>query len=172
MTAAASASFDALVTAYRRRLNRYALHLLKNREDAEEAVQDAFMRAYRDLEKQGTTVPDNTRTKAWLFKITLNVVRNRLRRKRLTQIVFDESNHSECWESALVDRIATFALVERAICALPFHLLESARLRYIEGLTPTQIARRCSLPVGTVKSHVCRARRLLREVLQPTLRAA
>jgi RNA polymerase sigma-70 factor, ECF subfamily len=174
-------TFDATVARYWRGLYLYALRMLHNHLDAEEAVQETFLRAYRYFAKQGTKPQLNARTSAWFLKITLNVVRNRLRKKWFSQISFDELKHSHTWDSvledrlspdALVDRNATFDLVECAIRDLPAHLLEAARLRFVEGLTHTQIAQRFSQPVGTVKSHVFRAKRLLREVLQPTFRAA
>jgi RNA polymerase sigma-70 factor, ECF subfamily len=171
-------TFESLVVAYWQRLYIYALHRLRSHEDAEEAVQDAFLRAYRDLGKRDADSRQSTCTSGWFFKITLNVIRNRVRRKRLAQIAFDELQHrsssngelDECSRpDALVDRDATFDLVERAICDLPLPLLETARLRFMEDLTPTQIAQRCSRPVGTIRSHVFRARRQLRDALQPLL---
>ena len=171
-------SFEAMVDKYQRRLYLYALQILRNHEDAEEAVQDAFVKAYRAWAKCDAEPSRYARLSAWFFKITLNVVRNRLRRKRIAQISVDELNELHPLHSVLedrsspdviLDRHSTFDLVERAIRDLPSHLLEAARLRFIEGLTHSEIAERCSQPVGTVKSHVCRARLLLRHVLEPAL---
>ena len=174
-------TFDAIVACYRQRLYLYALQNLHSHEDAEEAVQDTFLRAYRDFMKQGAKPRLNAQTRAWLLKIILHVVRNRLRKKRLVQVSFDELRHSNSWGAivegcpspdSIVDRNITFDLVERAFRDLPARLLEVARLRFIEGLTPNQIARRFSQPVRTVKSHVFQAKRILREALRPALRAA
>src|SRR6266513_4286686 len=57
-----------LVARYRDRLGRYALHMLGNREDAEEVLQDAFVRAYRSLAR----CEDPERFGAWLFRILVN----------------------------------------------------------------------------------------------------
>lgn len=176
-TTANCQAFEALVERYQARLFSYALRLLRNREDAEEAVQDALMKAYRAW-------PDfnarrHTNLSAWLLKITLNVARNRLRKKCIAQINVGGSNDS--WHGALVDRTTpdmaleeqvTIELVDRAIHDLPQHLLEPARLQFIEGLTLSEIAHRCSQPLGTVKSHVFRAKQRLRQLLAPTLGAA
>ena len=171
-------TFEALVNRYQRRLYFYALQILHNHEDAEEAVQDAFVKAYRGWAKVAAKPLHYARLRAWFFKITLNVARNRLRKKRVAQVNVDQFNGSHSWHRALEDRLSpdviidrhtTAKLVEQAINELPSHLFESARLRFVEGLTHSEIAERCSHPVGTVKSHVSRARRLLRQLLQPTL---
>lgn len=169
-------SFEALVSKYQRPLYLYALRILRNREDAEDAVQEAFLRVYRGWTKYDAKLGHQARLRAWFCKITLNVVRNRLRIKRLAQVSLDEMSDFKVSHSTLEDRLSpdvildrhtTIDLVERAIRELPSHLLETARLRFIEGLSHSEIARRCSHRDGTVKSHVFRAKRMLRKALQP-----
>lgn len=169
-------NFEELVTKYQRRLYLYALRILRNHEDAEDAVQDAFVRAYRALAKGAAKPPDDARLTAWLFKITLNVARYRLHRKQLAQRRADEMSDSIFSQGALedrsspdviLDRHSTIDLIEHAIRELPLHLLGAAWPRFIEDLSHSEIAQRRSEPVGTVKSHVLRARRLLRQTLQP-----
>ncbi|TLY56785.1 MAG: RNA polymerase sigma factor, partial [Gemmatimonadetes bacterium] len=63
-----AAAYADLVARYRDRLGRYALHMLGNREDAEEALQDAFVRAYRSLAR----CDDPERFGAWLYGILVN----------------------------------------------------------------------------------------------------
>ncbi len=172
-------SFEELVLMYHKRLYAYAVQILRNREDAEEAVQDAFLRAHRAWEKMEPKPCHDARLRGWLYKITLNVVRNRFRKKQLTQICIDELNDPHSWHSSLEDRSrpdtlvderATFGLVEGAIRGLPSHLHEAARLRFIEDLTHPEIAERCAQPIGTIKSQVFRARLLLRAQLAPSLK--
>src|SRR5215204_5011396 len=82
-------AFESLVTAYQERIFRFALRYCGNREDAEETAQDAFVRAYRALQ---TYPPDRRRglnLRAWLYTITLNVARNRVRRKRHRSVSID-----------------------------------------------------------------------------------
>jgi len=174
-------SFEDIVVAYRRRLYLYALQMVCNHEDAEDAAQDAFVRAYRAWEKMDPKPLHNARLTGWLYMITLNVVRNRFRRKQLPQVRIDEFHDSDSWQTelddrsspeAIVDRDTTFGVVERAIRELPAHLVSAARLRFIEDLTHPQIAEHCSQPLGTVKSHVFRARLLLREMLPQLLGAS
>ena len=172
-------NFEELFATYYKRLFMYALHILRNREDAEEAVQDAFVRAHRAMAKMTPGPCHDARLRGWLFKITLNVARNRLRKKRLAQICIDQFNDADSWHSSLedrrspdvlLDRRTTFQLVEGAIRALPPHLYEAARLRFIEELSHTEIAQLSAKPLGTVKSHIFRAKMLLRAQLEPSLK--
>jgi RNA polymerase sigma-70 factor, ECF subfamily len=172
------AGFNAMVGGYRRRLYWYAIRMLGNREDAEEAVQDAFMRAYIGWHKMAAEQRESLRTSGWLFKITLNVVRNRVRKRQPVRVSLDDLNDPDSWRGVLEDpvrpdsvleRNADVALVEGAIQQLPVHLREAAWLRFIEGLTHPEIARISSQPIGTVKSHVFRATLLLRRMLAPAL---
>src|SRR5213596_4340626 len=81
-------AYGALVSRYRDRLGRYALHMLGSREDAEEALQDAFVRAYRSLAR----CDDPEKFGAWLFRILLNRCRTsgaRGSRRRQTSIADD-----------------------------------------------------------------------------------
>ena len=74
--------FERIVDDYQRRLYGFALRMTGNREDAEEIVQDAFVRAYRALGKMSLEQRTELRLQPWLYTITLNVTRNRLRSKR------------------------------------------------------------------------------------------
>ena len=171
-------NFEEVVLTHHKRLFMYAFQILRNREDAEDVVQDAFVRAYRAWEKMDPK-PWGARLRGWLFKITLNVARNRLRRKQFAQVRIDELNDSHSWHSSLEDRSSpdtvldqrtTFHLVEGAIRQLPPHLHQAARLRFIEEFSHPEIAEACAQPLGTIKSHVFRARLLLRAQLEPALK--
>ena len=172
-------TFEELVVRCREPLCMYALKILGNREDAEDAVQDAFIRAYRAWDKFNQSPSDDARLRGWIYKITLNVIRNRFRRKRLARVCIDQINTVQPSDSALenhtspeaiLDQHATFGLIEDAIERLPAHLHESARLRFIDDLTHPEIADRCSQPLGTVKSHIFRARLLLCKTLESSLK--
>src|ERR1044072_1885325 len=81
-------AYGALVSRYRDRYSRYAVHMLGNREDAEEALQDAFTRAYRSLAR----CEDPERFGAWLFRILVNRCRTlgARRGRRAETFVTDE----------------------------------------------------------------------------------
>jgi len=172
-------TFDQIVDDYQRRLYGFALRMTGNREDAEEIVQDAFVRAYRALGKMSPEQRADLRLQPWLYTITLNVTRNRLRSKRPTSVALDaladpdallrESHDGPPRPETIVEQNAEVALVERALLQLPMHLRAAATLRFIEGRSHPEIAEILHQPIGTVKSHVHRAVRILRRILGPQI---
>lgn len=171
------ASFDRIVDDYQRRLYGFALRMTGNREDAEEIVQDAFVRAYRALGKMALEQRSELRLQPWLYTITLNVTRNRLRGRKPTNVALDaladpdallrDSAEAPLRPETIVEQNAEVALVERALLQLPMHLRAAATLRFIEGRSHPEIAEILDQPIGTVKSHVHRAVRILRRILGP-----
>jgi RNA polymerase sigma-70 factor (ECF subfamily) len=169
--------FEKIVDEYQRRLYGFALRMTGNREDAEEIVQDAFVRAFRALGKMTPEQRAELRLQPWLYTITLNVTRNRLRSKRPTNVALDALadpdallNHTQEGPEqpeAIVQRGADMVLVEQALLQLPMHLRAAATLRFIEGHSHPEIAEILEQPIGTVKSHVHRAVRILRRILGP-----
>jgi RNA polymerase sigma-70 factor (ECF subfamily) len=172
-------TFDRIVDDYQRRLYGFALRMTGNREDAEEIVQDAFVRAYRALGKMSAEQRAELRLQPWLYTITLNVTRNRLRSKRPSNVALDaladpdallrESTPGPPQPETIVERNTEIALVERALLQLPMHLRAAATLRFIEGRSHPEIAEILHQPIGTVKSHVHRAVRILRRILGPQI---
>ncbi|GAC1444757.1 MAG: RNA polymerase sigma factor RpoE [Vulcanimicrobiaceae bacterium] len=172
-----TARFELVVDDYQRRLYGFALRMTGNREDAEEIVQDAFVRAFRALGKMTDEARRELRLQPWLYTITLNVTRNRLRSKRPTNVALDAladpdallNNTQEGPEQpeAVVERGTDLELVEQALLQLPMHLRAAATLRFIEGRSHPEIAEILGQPIGTVKSHVHRAVRILRRILGP-----
>jgi RNA polymerase sigma-70 factor (ECF subfamily) len=173
------AAFEPMVLAYQRRLFAFALRLVGRREDAEEIVQDAFVRAFRALGKMSAEQRADLRLQPWLYTITLNVTRNRLRGKRPSNVALDaladpdailrESNEGPPQPETIVEQNTEIALVERALLQLPMHLRAAATLRFIEGRSHPEIAEILHQPIGTVKSHVHRAVRILRRILGPQI---
>ena len=170
-------SFEELVRAYQDRLFSFALRLTARREDAEEAAQDAFVRAYRAL---ATYPPERIRQmalRAWLYQVTLNVVRNRLRGKRLRLVSLDHplSPRGEtAWEASDSEDARPDAIFERRrrrqdmetlVARLPERYRAPILLRYVEGLRLEEVARVLGQPLGTAKSNVHRGVNALREAL-------
>ena len=172
-------SFERVVDDYQRRLYGFALRMTGNREDAEEIVQDSFVRAYRALGKMSPEQRAELRLQPWLYTITLNVTRNRLRSRKPTSVALDaladpdallrESLDGPPQPETIVEQNAEVALVERALLQLPMHLRAAATLRFIEGRSHPEIAEILNQPIGTVKSHVHRAVRVLRRILGPQI---
>src|SRR5689334_17245200 len=106
-------AYGALVSRYRDKYARYAVHMLGNREDAEEALQDAFTRAYRSLAR----CEDPERFGAWLFRILVNRCRTSgARRVRRGQtFVVDEGAILDAAEDHPADRAAWREEIDRAL---------------------------------------------------------
>ena len=172
------AAYDVIVSRYWDRTYARVIHLLNNRQDAEEVTQDAFIRAQRGLDSFRGEASFGT----WLYQIATNLARNRywywFRRKRDQSFSIDQplsadsditledfmpSEHESPSESAItqefVDRVA--------ICMedLSEQHREVLVLRNIENMSYDAIAARLGLSVGTVKSRIARGRERLRVLM-------
>ncbi|MEP6620161.1 MAG: sigma-70 family RNA polymerase sigma factor [bacterium] len=158
-------AFSRLVDRHYDRCARIALRILGNREDAEEAIQDAFLRAYRAL----GSYEDRERFSAWLTRILINQCRTVLARVVRREAVFSDLDlrdaefyaGSDVKESAWPD-------LERALAQLPEDQREAVVLRYADDLTYEEMARITGAGESALKMRVQRAfarlRGLLREV--------
>ncbi len=176
-------SFERLVRDFQDRLFTFALRLTGRREDAEEVAQDAFVRAYRALKTYPAARVRAMALKAWLYQVTLNVARNRLRRKSHPTVSLDDdgrgnsaaSRHVHDEPEARPD--ARFEIKRRRadIASLVARLPERYRapliLRYVEGLKLEEVAAILKQPLGTTKSNVHRAINALRESMTESRRA-
>ena len=166
--------FERLVLVYQDRLYGFALRLTHSPQDAEEIVQDAFVRAYRAL---AVYTPERIATLAlrpWLYQITLNVLHNRVRSRRLTVVPLDELTNNGVTE-VMDDHEQPDAALERAereyelsalVAGLPERYRIAVVLRHIEGFGYGELAELLSQPVGTIKANVHRGTRLLRAALE------
>jgi len=147
-------------------LHRVALRLTGNAADADDLVQETMLKAYRawDSYQQGTNA------KAWLLTILrhafINEYRRRTRRPETVDVetiepfaVFPDVQQEDP-QGAFFDRIVDEQVL-RAIDALPEAFRETLVLSDVEGLNYQDIGRILDVPVGTVKSRLFRARRLL-----------
>jgi RNA polymerase sigma-70 factor (ECF subfamily) len=140
--------------------------LLHDDQEAQDAVQDAFMRVMRYA--GGFRGGDR---RAWLLAIVRNVCYTQLSRSRVaaSNVVFDEEEHQgaspaanpETAALASVDRAALM----RALEALPLEYREAIVMREMEGLSYKEIADAAGVPIGTVMSRLARARERLRLAL-------
>jgi RNA polymerase sigma-70 factor (ECF subfamily) len=162
--------FEELVRTFQDRLYGFALRMLSSPQDAEEAAQDTFVRAYRALERYPDDRVSTLRLRPWLYQIALNVVRNRVRRPALTQVDIEydlaSQTRDEQPEGATVSN-ETFAELSTAITRLPERYATAVVLRHVQGLSYAEAAEILDQPVGTTKSDVHRGLRLLREALEP-----
>jgi len=159
-------AYGELVSRYRDRYARYAVHMLGNREDAEEAVQDAFTRAYRSLAR----CEEPERFGAWLFRILVNRCRTSgARRVRRSQtFVYDESALMNASQEHPAEQTMWREEIERAVGELSPDQREAFLLKYVEELGYDEMAEITGVGVSALKMRVMRAcdrlRTLLREV--------
>ena len=167
--------FEHLVRTYQDRLYGFALRLTGSRQDAEESTQDAFVRAYRALQSYPEDRRRALRLRPWLYQITLNTVRNRVRRRMLVTVAVDGpvSNGLAGRADQQPERVAvegeTQAQLANALARLPKRYATAVVLRHVQGLTYAEAAEVLDQPVGTTKSDVHRGLRLLRVALEPEL---
>jgi RNA polymerase sigma-70 factor (ECF subfamily) len=165
-------AFEELVEAYTGRLYGLAWRVTGSREDAEESLQDAFVRAYRALERYPTEQIHSLHLRAWLYRITLNVVRNRARRHVAAQVDIEGGLAARLagpaaeQPAAIVEAHERRERLAREITRLPERYATAVVLRHVQGLSYAEAAVVLDQPVGTVKSDVHRGLRLLREALE------
>jgi RNA polymerase sigma-70 factor (ECF subfamily) len=167
--------FERLVREYQDRLYGFALRLTNQSEDAEEVVQDAFVRAYRALKTYPARRIRDMALRPWLYQVTLNVARNRLRRKRHPTVGLDASaaqNVADPSESPLTQLEASRRRADLAslVATLPGRYRTPLILRYVEGLKLEEVAEILRQPLGTTKSNVHRAINALREAISESRR--
>ena len=159
-------SFERLVLVHLDAAYNLACHLMRDQDDAEDAVQEACVRAMRYFASfRGVN------GRAWLLAIlrkTCYTLLNR-RRDRLAASEFDEELHSPEPRTpepeAELSRSLTTDAVRRAVDALPLAFREAVVLRELEGLSYKEIADVTGVPVGTVMSRLARARERLERAL-------
>jgi RNA polymerase sigma-70 factor (ECF subfamily) len=152
----------------------YALVLTRNRSEAEDLVQETYVRAIGAMRRPP---PDNNK-KSWMLTILRNVWLNQLRQRRTTPKLIDTDTDERTGDIAIEtskDPYESYASeveseqVRRAIQQLPVALREIILLREYEELSYQEIASVLSCPTGTVMSRLGRARSKLRTLLAPAL---
>jgi RNA polymerase sigma-70 factor (ECF subfamily) len=157
-------SFETLVRGHQDRLFTIALRTLGDRSDAEELVQDAFVRAYRGLSGYDAGRIRELRLRGWLTTILLNAIRNQIRIRRVStvELVFDPG--TEPAVDPLVRRAAreTWAGL---LAGLSPAQRSAVVLRHVDGMSYAEIAEVLGRPEGTIKAHVHRGLNALRDAL-------
>lgn len=170
--------FERLVLSYQDRLYGFALRISGNRQDAEEIAQDAFVRAYRALAGYDRAKIEALAIRPWLYQITLNVFRNRVRRHQLSLVPLDELRQDADREPSGNEHEQPESVFERTeharelsgiVATLPERYRVAVVLRHIEGFCYGEVAELLHQPVGTVKSNVHRGVQLLRQALSGAL---
>jgi len=168
------AAFEQLIRQYDRQIFRIARHITQNKEDAEDIVQDTFLKAYQKLHQfQG-----NSKFYTWLVRIAVNESLMRLRKRRNSKTVsMDEDVQTE--EGSVPRDFADWTpdpeqqygqgelgeILRKTIAGLPPGFRSVFTLRDVENLSTEETAEALGLSVPAVKSRLLRARLQLRERL-------
>ncbi len=167
-------SFEAEALQHMEALYRTALRMTKNESDAEDLVQEAYVKAYRFWDR----FEPGSNCRAWLFKIMTNIFINEYRSKTRSpmsvnvdelddnflygQLAVDETTRNP--EQELFSRIFDDD-VKKAIESLPDDFRKVVVLAFLEGFSYQEIADIMDLQLGTVKSRLHRGRKLLQKAL-------
>lgn len=171
-------AFDLLVSKYQRRLMRLVSRIVHDPAEAEDVVQETFIKAYRALRH----FRGESAFYTWLYRIGINTAKNFLinqGRRTPTSTdtdaeqaeVFDDGDHLRdinTPESLLASKQIA-QTVNAAMDALPVDLRTAIALREIEGLSYEEISTIMACPIGTVRSRIFRAREVIAEKLRPLL---
>src|SRR5688572_9215990 len=173
------AAFEPLVEKYRQRVWRLAYNVLRDREEAWDVAQEAFIRAYQAL----PAFRGQSAFYTWLFRIVMNVASDRARARAARGRAFGtERVPEEDWDRVMVDKPTgdlapdeaaetseDRARIMKAMATLSEQHRDIIMLSDIEGLSYKEIADVLEIPMGTVMSRLHNARRRLRTALGPLL---
>ena len=160
-------AFNTMVDRYKKRLMNVLTRMLSSTEEAEDIVQETFVRVYQHRQSFNFKHCFST----WIYTICLNLARNELRKRKkfkFQDITEMQGNELEfAVEAKLPSRLPQ--LLENAVKELPVKYREAFLLRDVQEMPYEEVAKVLGVPLGTVKSRVNRARLILREKLQPRM---
>lgn len=158
-----TSAYAGLVERYRDQLGRYAVRMLGNHADAEDALQETFIRGYRSLVRC-----EPARFRSWLFGILINRCRTyasqRARRQRV--VSNDEIVIASSATPATTDDDGWREMIQRALEQLPTDQREAFLLKHVEDLSYEEMQELTGVRIPALKMRVFRAREALRRSLQ------
>lgn len=159
-------AFEELVVRHADRVHGVVLRFGVGRADAEEVVQDVFVRAWRALPR----FEGRSKLSTWLFRIAFNEAHRRLKRRgRESRPLDEEIPDAGPSPQARAEATDLRRLLERGLRELPEHLRAAVVLRDVEGLTTAEAADVMGLGEAAFKSRLHRGRVALRDALEPQL---
>jgi len=171
-------AFEELVRRSQGMVFRVAQHITGSREDAEEVTQEAFLSAFRNLER----FEERSRFSTWVTRIAVNAALMRLRARRgeEARVLPDDPATSLGLAAEVADwrpnpeqiygRSELREILTRALAALPRHYSTVFLLRDVEGLSTAETAEALGISITAVKARLLRARLRLRQRLDPYFR--
>jgi RNA polymerase sigma factor (sigma-70 family) len=160
------ASFEAMMLPHMDAAHNLARWLLRNEQDAQDVVQEAYLRAFKSFSGF-----HGSNGRAWLLAIVRNTSYTLLKKNRVADLTttFDEDIHASDRESvspaAILEHAEDAEIIKNAMHELPAEFREILTLRHQEELSYQEIGEILKIPTGTVMSRLARARAKLREYL-------
>ncbi len=166
-------SYEKLMNRYKRNVYYIALKLLQNENDAEDATQECFMKAFASLDKYEAKYAFST----WLYKIASNTCVDIYRKKKLETFSLASSTHDEEGNEIQINDTKFLTpdnglekkerkeIINKIVSSLPEKYRILIELRYYEELSYDEIAVSTNLPLGTVKAQLKRAKTILQELI-------
>src|SRR5438445_13284270 len=159
-------SFEAAMLPHLDAAHNLARWLLRNEQDAQDVVQEAYLRAFRSFSGF-----HGTNGRAWLLTIVRNTAYTLLKKNRAVDLTtpFDEeiqaTGHESVSPATILEHAEDAQLLKESMDELPVQFREILALRHQEGLSYKEIADIAQIPPGTVMSRLARARAKLKEYL-------
>jgi len=173
------AAFEELVNRYEKKIYRLGMNITGNPEDAEDVLQEAFLKAFEHLPE----FREDSRFYTWIVRIAVNEALMKLRKRRTSREVSMDQPEDGAGEVAVRDfadwkpnpeqqyaQAELESILQTAVKALPPGFRTVFHLRDVEGLSTEETAELLKLSVGAVKARLFRARLRLREELSKTFK--
>ena len=169
--------FSRLIDNYKNMVYNLAYRMSSNSHEAEDISQEAFLRAYQSLARFNPSYKFST----WLYQITLNIIRDRFKKKELNYVSLDapvETDDSEFFPQPvdltnnpeqIIAQKEDAQAIQQAILSLPLKYREVIVLRHLQDLSYIEIANILKIPSGTVKIRLYRAREQLKKILENSI---
>ncbi len=167
-------AYRELMNKYQKPLQYHVLKMVKDQEQVEDLVQEAFMKAFKNLNSYNTDYAFST----WIYRITTNHTIDYLRKKKLQTTSIDEPRKTKDGELSMelpdqshmadrdIQRKQRKKIITKAIKNLPDKYRQVIEMRHLEELSYQEISEQLDLPLGTVKAHIFRAREMLYKSLK------
>jgi len=169
--------FSRLIDNYKNMVYNLAYRMSNSPHEAEDISQEAFLRAYQSLARFNPSYKFST----WLYQITLNIIRDKFKRKEIDYVSLDtpvETDDSEFYRQPadltnnpeqIIVQQEDSQTIQQAILSLPLKYREVLVLRHLQDLSYIEIANILKLPQGTVKIRLYRAREQLKKILEKNI---
>ncbi|MEX0646253.1 MAG: sigma-70 family RNA polymerase sigma factor [Balneolaceae bacterium] len=167
-------AFRKLMEKYQKPLYFHVIRMVKDPEQVEDLIQEAFVKAFDNLQSYNTNYAFST----WLYRITTNHTIDYLRKKKLKTLSIHEpvktkdgdmnvqlEDHEAATDRNII-RKQRQAIIRKAINDLPEKYRQVIEMRHLEELSYQEISDELDLPLGTVKAHIFRAREMLYKTLK------